>query len=235
MKDYCVTDTLERARTGDLEAVYEIYTANKPLIWKIAQKFSHIDNAISLEDLLQEGFFAIVDAVKTYDAARGNWQTALNWELKRRFEQAIPTRRRKTKMISLDTPTGEDESSTLGGCLADERVVIDGELLQEDFKSTVHRLIKERTDTQTVQILMAHDIAGEPLQDVAERLELSYQAMCTKRRMAILHLARYEDLRQLYRDSFDIEALTYKRSAEEAAVLLLDDPMTTRGEGGWMS
>lgn len=227
MMEYCEHGTLERARAGDLEAVYELYAANRPLIWKIAQKFSHIDNAISLEDLLQEGFFAIVDAVKTYDETRGSWQIALNWELKRRFEQALPTRRRRIKQVSLDTPIGEDESGTLGDCLADERAVIDGELLREDFKGTVHRLIKARTDAQTAEILMAHDIAGEPLDEVAERLGLSYQAMCTKRRMAMLRLVRYEDLRELYRDSFDIEALTYGRSAEEAAVLLLSDPKAT--------
>ena len=227
MMEYCEHETLERARAGDLGAAYELYTANRPLIWKIAQKFSHIDNAISLEDLLQESFFAIVSAVKTYDESRGSWQQALNWELKKRFEQAIPTRRRKTKVISLDTPTGEDESCTLGSCLADERAVIDGELLREDFKGTVHRLVRERTDAQTAQILMAHDIAGEQLDEIAQRLGISYQAMCTKRRMAILKLARYEDLRELYRDSFDIEALTYGRSAEEAAVLLLSDPKAT--------
>ena len=227
MMQYCEHETLEKARAGDLEAVYELYEANRPLIWKIAQKFSHIDNAISLEDLLQESFFAIVSAVKTYDESRGSWQQALNWELKKRFEQAIPTRRRKTKEISLDAPTGEDEISTLGDCLADERAMIDGELLREDFKGTVHRLIREHTDAQTSEILMAHDIAGAQLQDVAEQLGLSYQAMCTKRRMALLRLSRYEDLRELYRDSFDIEALTYGRSAEEAAVLLLNEPKAT--------
>ena len=74
----------------------------------------------------------------------------------------------------------------------------DGELLREDFKETVHRLVKERTDATTAQILMEHDIAGEQLDAIAERLGLSYQAMCTKRRIALLRLAKYEDLRELY-------------------------------------
>lgn len=227
MREYCEHETLERARAGDLQAVYELYTANRALIWKIAQKFSHIDNAISLEDLLQESFFAIVDAVQTYDEERGSWQTALIWEMKRRFQQAIPTRRRKTKMVSLDAPTGEEDDSTLGDCLADGRAMIDAELMRDDFKGTVHRMIREHTDEQTAQILMAHDIAGEQLDAIADRLELSYQAMCTKRRMAILKLARYKDLKELYRDSYDIEAVCYGRSAEEAAVLMLSNPRTT--------
>ena len=227
MMNYCEHETLEKARAGDLMAAHELYDANRALIWKIAQKFSHIDNAISLEDLLQEGFFAIVDAVQTYDEDRGSWQLALTWELKRRFEQAIPSRRRKVKMVSLDTPAGEDESITLGSCLADERAIIDGELLKEDFRQTVHRLLKEHTDAQTNMILMAHDIAGEQLNDVAEHMGLSYQAMCTKRRMALLKLKGYADLRELYRDSYDIEAVTYSRSAEEAAVLMMSNPGTT--------
>lgn len=221
MSGYCEHETLERARTGDLEAVNEIYAANLPLIRRIAQKFSHFDNAISLEDLLQEGFFAIVDAVQTYDEDRGSWQQALIWELKHRYNQVLPMRRRKGKTVSLDTPSGEDDDSTLGDCLMDERAVIDGELLREDFRQTVHRLIRERTDAGTAQILMAHDIGGEPLGEVAERLELSYQAMCTKRRMALLHLSKYEDLRELYRDAYEIETVTYGRSAEEAAVLVI--------------
>ena len=227
MTGYCERETLERARAGDLEAAYELYRINQPLIWKIARKFAHFDNAVGLEDLLQEGFFAIVDAVQTYDEDRGSWQQALSWELKHHINRMLPARRRKAAVISLDTPTGEDEDSTLMGCLADGGAEIDGALMLDDFKGTVHRLIRERTDDLTFHILMAHDIAGEALGDVAEGLGQSYQTMCTKRRMALLKLAKYADLRALYRDSYDVEAVTYKRSAEEAAVLVLSNQRTT--------
>ena len=219
MNAYCESETLKRARTGNLEAAHELFEANQPLIRKIASKFSHFDNAIALEDLIQEGFFAIVDAVQTYDEERGSWQQALVWALKHRYNQVLPVRRRRAKTVSLDAPTGEE--GTLSDCLVDERAIIDGDLLREDFRHTVHRMIRARTDEATAQILMAHDIEGVPLNEVAEGLQLSYQAMCTKRRMALLNLSKYEDLRQLYQDAYDIESLTYGRSAEEAAVLIL--------------
>lgn len=226
MTGYCEHETLERARAGDLTAVHELYTVNQPLIWKIARKFAHFDNAVSLDDLLQEGFFAIVDAVQTYDEERGSWQQVLAWELKHRYNQVLPMRRRKAKLVSLDAPAGEDDDSALMDCLADGGPGIDAGLMLEDFKTTVHRLVKERTDAQMHQILMAHDIGGEPLGEVAERMELSYQAMCTKRRMALRQLARYPDLRELYRDSYEIETVTYGRSAEEAAVLVMGNTTT---------
>lgn len=221
MKEYCESGTLKKAREGDLEAVYALYSVNQALIRKVAQKLAHIDNAVGLEDLMQEGFFAIVDAVTTYDEDRGSWQQALTWELKRRFQQAIPSRRRRTKTVSLDTPVGEDDEDTLCSWLADPTAITEGAALREDFKQSVHRLIREQTDEAARNIILAHDMAGEQLQDIAERLGLSYQAMCTKRRMALLRLQGCRELKDLYQDAYDIEALTYGRSAEECAVLIL--------------
>ena len=203
-----MNDLLVCAREGGMEAAYQLYAAALPLICSVARKFAHIDSAISMEDLLQEGFFAVLDAARSYDQDRGAWNQTLVWALKARFARMFPPRRRSMRALPYDQrveqiagPEGADEA-----------------LLAEDFRMTVRAAVHGHTDELTAQILQAHDMDGVPLADVARRLGLSYQTVCVRRRMALRRLRRIPELRALFRDDGDIETLTYGRSAEDCAL-----------------
>lgn len=100
-------------------------------------------------------------------------------------------------------------------------VAVPGGTPPEGFRRSIRRAVTAHADSLAGAILAAHDIAGEPLGDVAERLGLPYPTVCARRRAALLRLRRNPELRDLYRDAHDIETLSYSRSAEECALLLL--------------
>lgn len=203
-----MNELLLRARAGGMDAAYELYAAALPLIRSTARKFAHIDSAISTEDLLQEGFLAVLDAAQDYDENRGGWNRMLVWALKKRFTQAIPSRRRAVQEV----PYNQMADQVAGPETPDEA------LLAADYRRSVHTAIHAHTNAATYRILQAHDMEGVPLVDVAQQLDLPYQTVCARRRSALRRLRHVPELQALFRDDGDIETLAYGRSAEDCAL-----------------
>lgn len=102
---YCEAETLLRAYEGDAEAAYALYEANLPLIRKIAVRYARIDYAVGLDDLMQEGYLATLEAAQAYADTDKSWAQTLVWALKRRYGQLFP--RRRQRMVSLErAPAG---------------------------------------------------------------------------------------------------------------------------------
>lgn len=61
-----------------------------------------------LDDLYQEGYFALVDTVAAFEPYRGlKLTTYLNYPIKNRYDKLIGIRRKAADVVSLDTVTGD--------------------------------------------------------------------------------------------------------------------------------
>lgn len=219
---YCDTDTLCKASGGDMNAVYALYAGNAPMIRKIVYRYSHFDAAVSFDDLMQEAWFAIIEAVRTFDAMRGTWSQALVWALKNQFRRALHLHRKmRPRILSLDQTAPEDDGAALLDCVTDLRECADAETEVEDFRVSVRKVLRKSLPQTTAVIIERHDLGGELLQAVAAEIGLSYVNATAKRRTALLRLRHNRELFELYVDAMEIASATYRQSAENCAMLLL--------------
>lgn len=84
----------------------------------LSENSKHIDPQDFVDDLTQAGYFAVIDAVKYFDASAGlKFTTYLDKTLKNAFREAAGIRTSKRDPLDsslyLDTPCGEDEDCSI--------------------------------------------------------------------------------------------------------------------------
>lgn len=80
-------ETILKAQAGDAEAREKVIENFEPLIESIASSYFnsiHMDSAVGREDLVQEGYFGLLNAMDTFDYSKGR-------NYKNYFEYAIRT------------------------------------------------------------------------------------------------------------------------------------------------
>lgn len=169
-------DAQRGSRQVDAEAAYALYEANLPLIRKIAIRYARIDCAVGLDDLMQEGYLATLEAAQAYADTDKSWPQTLVWALKRRYGQLFP--RRRQRMVSLERAPA--------GALARP----DAALTRTENREELHSLAAACGGDTIAQVILAHDLDGESLKSVAERLDLNYTTMCQQRRLALKRMRR---------------------------------------------
>lgn len=145
------------AGKGDRAALGDLWEKTRPLLLSLAWKFytrqgkercsSH---GVVLEDLQQETFFALWDAVRAYKPEKG-WQftTYLNWATENRFRACMGLRRAREDPLNmadrLEEPlSGDEEGREKGELLEDPQA--EGALLavdEEDAHARVRGALAE--------------------------------------------------------------------------------------------
>ena len=169
-------DAQRGSRQVDAEAAYALYEANLPLIRKIAIRYARIDYAVGLDDLMQEGYLATLEAAQAYADTDKSWPQTLVWALKRRYARLFP--RRRQRLISLERAPS--------GALARP----DAALTRTEDREDVYTLAAACGGEVIAQVILAHDLDGESLRSIAARLDLNYTTMCQRRRLALKRMRR---------------------------------------------
>lgn len=72
---------------NEKELLEELYKQNRGLIQIYAKRWAR--GLTGVEDLMQEGFFALVDAAKTHDSSKGAFSSWLGWHLTSHYHRAV--------------------------------------------------------------------------------------------------------------------------------------------------
>lgn len=145
-----------RVQKGDNRSCALLWQNIKPLICKLvfARYMHNIERCkrcgVELEDLIQEGFIAMLEAVRAYDPEKGlKFASYLNFPVMNRFNGAVGLRRHKQNPIdnctSLDCELPEGDSS-IGDLVPDEASVqafdnSERELALDQLKSTLEYVL----------------------------------------------------------------------------------------------
>jgi len=113
-------ELIRQAAEGDASAIGDLYEANRGLIHKTALRYSGMcrrDKAVSIEDLIQEGFFAVSDAARTYKPDCGAWSSWLLLYLQNTMRAALGIKnggalRPDCDAVSLDAPLSAEDSES---------------------------------------------------------------------------------------------------------------------------
>ena len=173
-------------------------------------------SGVMIADLIQEGYFAVLDAVKAYDPASGYKFTAyLNYPLKNRFNEIAGGRGSKKEplnySISLDAPLGEDmDSLTLGDMVADENAETDFEAAEDNI---INAQLKAALDDclatlpkDEQSVITRHYYDGQTLTSIAKQSGNTYNRTLSLREKALKNLRRPANKRRI-RSVFEFEII----------------------------
>lgn len=201
---------------------------------------------VTEEDLLQTGFFALLDAVRTYDPASGYKLTAfLRYPLQNRFNTLLGLRTARARnnplngCDSLDEPLGgEDADFTRSAVIPDEdaqqpfEAVVENEWRQQ-LRSVEEEAISEYlTESQAVAV-RSEFFEGLKLQPIADRLGVTCERARQIRQRGLQKLRTREAIKKLgpfLCDEYEslglrgtgLSAFRYGGSATERAAELIE-------------
>lgn len=151
-------------RQGNREYIPLLYTQIEKLLKAKARSFYNkypiicSRCGIALDDLIQEGYFAMLDAVNYYKPEDGyKFLTYIGYPLKSRYNRLTGNRSSRTKneplnnTKSLDEPLGaEDGAFTIGDVIKDENSeALFDEILGNDYLEDLHNTIEKSMESLT--------------------------------------------------------------------------------------
>lgn len=207
-------------KAGNNALYADLWEQVKKIILTRARRFCVLcdglcaSHGVTVEDLEQCGYLALVDAVNAWTPDSGyRFTTFLNLHMKRQFRAALDGGKRRTAKDllnccdSLDEPTGEDsESGTVGDFVPSDPEDPDGwfsteepdsRIFQEQLKQELHRCL-DSMNQDRAEVLRKRYLDGNTLREVAGDIGKSYQRVQSMERSGLLELRR-EPYRQRLR------------------------------------
>ena len=219
------------------------------LIYKHASK-RKLPNDIDFDDILQCGYFAMVNAVTAYSPEKDlKFNTYLEFQVMNAIQLTIDRGQRK----GMNTPRLQEYSynRTVSNSEGEEVEIID---LMPDKQSPKIYEGAELTDLQERiwqavaelpeklrEIITEYYFNGENLPTLAEKLGVSVETVRQRKRQALRLLQRNRALKQLFNDYDrhyhsrynDLQTLQWKRSPESYAIM--QDLAERRRKGEYIS
>ena len=115
------------AAGGDEKSMHALYIAVAPLVLNLTSKYFPLcaGKITDPEDLIQCGYFAVWEAARAFDPARGcRFTTTLQYYVQRICWEQLGFRRKQLKTVPLSTPISEDEDLTIEDTIEDPRANI---------------------------------------------------------------------------------------------------------------
>ena len=194
-------------KTDSKTAKAELWEQNKGIIYRLARSYYRPTSPHTLEDLVQQGYFALLKAVKSYKREKGYKFTSY---LPFSFQCTIRGLDMNT-YISLDTPIGhdgEEKESTLVELIPDSSTL---EELETALNLTAERQAiynaLERLEPLQRDIITSIYFHGETLTSIAERLSRSIEAIRQRHQRILKDLSKDPELIELYADTIQDKQL----------------------------
>lgn len=187
-------DPAERVRLID-----QLYQQNSGMIRKQADIYSRVSD-FDFDDLVQEGYFALLGAVSAYDPGKGYQfiaylRNALKWHYIRLVKGEPVT-------VSLDSPLSLDEDLSLHDVVADPAADVEADAVESEFLAEcgrdLVRALQTLPDDQRTAFYL-HMVNNIPYKDIARKTghkdasaarSASMKALHTLRRLP--YISRYE-------------------------------------------
>ena len=206
-------------KNGHTSAIAPLWEALRLLLYRYANQYISIMGercaacGVTVDDLIQESYFAMLDAVKAWSPESGNKLTSyLKYPIKNRFGSLCGLRERKreplNQCLSLDAPaSGEFEDITLRDTVCDtdadnafteveDRIYNDR--LRNDLDAALDSISPDRAET-----VRGEYFHGLTLKEQAERENVSIATMQQRRNNGIRDMRRGKALARLkaYRET----------------------------------
>ena len=199
-----------RAQSGDRENTGQLWEQVKLLTFRFASRFfrksfmSCQTHGVVLEDLQQECFLAVMDAVKSYDPSRGlKFNSFLSFPLKNHFNALIGHRGNQradplNESASLDEPLvgAEDPDLTLMDALEDQTADTQVEVEETAVQKIVREAVKRLNPFHRF-LIERHYFQNCTLEAIAQETGMEQREVQKHHNLALNALKKMKDIQNL--------------------------------------
>ena len=181
------------AQTGSRAALSQLWEAVRPLLFSLAWKFYQkqgkercSSHGVTLEDLQQEAFFALYDAVQAYKPEKGyQLTTYLHYATENRFRACMGIQGKADALNHadrLERPIpGDEEGREQGDSIPDEKaeaalLAVDDQEEQAHFRNVLEQALGELSVVQSA-VLRHRFTQQHTRQQTAEALHITAEAV----------------------------------------------------------
>ena len=187
---------------GHNELLPELWEQKQRLIAMLAAKFFTVISAgraapggVEVDDLVQCGFLAMVEAVAVHNPELGSFNTILHYYLKKHFNQAIGRTEKQRReplnnCASLDIPINEDGEETLLDFIPDPRDPFTG-IEERIYQEQLHKALEAALQvipTAEAECLRAEYFEGRTQAEIAARMNVSQERARQLRNGGLRHI-----------------------------------------------
>lgn len=173
-------------QSGETERMGELWEqVEKFIAWNAQRVMPTLGESPTIEvsDLVQSGYFALVAAVKSYNAAGGPFLKWLKLYLKSAFAETAGYRTSTARnaplrwAVSLDQPIGEDGHSILGELLPDPKATATLDTIEDClYNKHLHDALETALDSIPIQhseVIRMRYYQGKTLGDISQEKSIS--------------------------------------------------------------
>jgi RNA polymerase sporulation-specific sigma factor len=196
---------------GETELLPQLWDQVRDLVGWYAVRFYNRRSArciaagTTVDDLVQEGFFVVLDAVKVFDPSSGyRFTTYLKYPCMNRFKEATGGRDNNKKeplnlCTSLDVPMGEDSDTNLVDMIADPGdayAKVDADDYRTHLRHTIGLLLNRLKPIEN-QVLRKYFYDGLTFSAIGEMLGLPFSKVREIKQQGLRQLRKYENFKEL--------------------------------------
>lgn len=195
-------DLVMQIQQGHTELLSELWEQKRRLIAMLAAKFFTIISAgraapggVEVDDLVQCGFIAMMEAAAAYNPELGAFNTILHYYIKKHFNQAIGRTEKQRReplnyCASLDIPVGEDGEETLCDFIPDSRDPFTG-IEERIYQEQLHKALEAALQvipTAEADCIRAEYFEGRSQAEIAARMNVSQERARQLRNGGLRHI-----------------------------------------------
>ena len=248
-----ISECISLIQQGQNEYMIVLWGMVKGLIARWALRYCagrRVPGGVELDDLMQCGFLAMVEAVQGYDPEKGGFNTYLHYHVKKQFRDAIGRTDRQLRdplnhCISLDIPVDEDDpdGKTFLDVVPDPRDSFAG-VEKSIFREQLHKALETALDSipaREAQALRAEYWRGLNQTETAAEMGVTDERVRQLRNGGLRHI-RNSSARVMLEKFIDYQTPFYKKvsvvsfnrtrtSAVEAVMLFREKMRCDLGKG----
>ena len=169
------------AKAGDEEAKTKLINANLRAVVSIAKQYAYCAGCLTITDLINEGNIGLINAANTYDPSIGTkFMSYAVGHIRQYILAALTNKSRivsdyhkgaSNRHSSLDAPTSDDDSTTLGDilCTSTDSESFANESLANDIMRVLNNLLKPNEMT-IICVLYGIGAPAQRRWEIAEKL-----------------------------------------------------------------
>lgn len=221
-------------KQGNTQLMERLYLQNKGVIYQYAYWYytkyrTRCDSSgIVMDDLIQEGYFALCDAVQAYKPESGyKFLAFIKYPIQNRFNALVGYRVKKdlqepiNNAMSFDTPVHNTEKLTVGDTVTDEYAQQNMEnVLERIYNTELHNALDKAmtylTDRQR-GVIYKYYYGGAVFAQIAEQYGVSLTAVTADHRKALNTLRRFKCRKYLAEFAKDIGYTNYTVEMRKSA------------------
>lgn len=203
-------ELVAQIQEGNTAALVPLWEAVKGLVaWKARPILFALEGkrGVTLDDFMQEGYLAVVEAVETFDPEAGTFSAWLMVYLKKRFWELLGfrTERKRNDPInttsSLDAPIGEDDGDIWLEIVPDPAgesalLNVEEQLWREQLRDMVAMVMEDLPDQQR-EVLHRRYWLNQSSEEIGGGMGISVNQTRNEEGKAIRRLRRWDHAKHL--------------------------------------